>query len=63
MSQDISENNIGKKLQCMRESKSTIFEKDRVQGSISSIQKVQSLKGRWFKVSAVGPVVIPQLIK
>ena len=51
VSQDIRENNIGKMLQCMSESISTAFEKDKVQGSISSIQKVQSLKGRWFKVS------------
>ena len=51
VSQDISENNIGKILQCMSESISPTFEKDKIQGGISSIQKVQSLKGRWFKVS------------
>ena len=51
MSQDISENNIDKMLYCMSESISMTFENDKVQGSIFSIQKVQSLKGRWFKVS------------
>ena len=51
VSQDISENIVGKMLQCMSESISKTFEKDKVQDSISSIQKVQSLKWRWFKVS------------
>ena len=51
VSQDINENNIGKMIHCMSESISTTFEKDKVQGSISSVQKVQSLKGRCFKVS------------
>ena len=47
----ISNNNIGKMLHYMRESMNTTFEKHKVQGSITSLQKVQSLKGRWFKVN------------
>ena len=43
VSQDINENDIGKILYYISESISTTFEKDKVQGSISSIQKVQSL--------------------
>ena len=30
---------------------SNIFEKQRAQASINELQKVQSLKGRWFKVT------------
>ena len=51
VSHDISNNNIGHMLYYMSESMNTTFEKEKVHGSISSLQKVQSLKGRWFKVS------------
>ena len=37
-------------LDYMSESMTTNFEKHKVQGSISSLQKVQSLSGRWFSV-------------
>ena len=43
-------NNIGNMLHYMSESMNTRFEKQKVQGSISSLQKVQSLQGRWFSV-------------
>ena len=51
ISHDISNNNIGHMLHYMSESMNTTFEKNKVQGSISSLQKVQSLKGRWFTVT------------
>ena len=35
----------------MSESMNATFKKQKVQGSISSLQKVQSLKGYWFEVS------------
>ena len=47
----IRNNNIGKMFRYMSESMNTVFEKHKVQGSISSLQKVQLLKGRWFKVN------------
>ena len=52
ISQDISSNNIGHMLHYMSQSMCSSFEKNTTQGSISSLQKVQSLKGRWFKVNA-----------
>ena len=51
ISHDISNNNIGHMLYYMSESMNTTMESNKVQGSISSLQKVQSLKGRWFKVA------------
>ena len=50
VSQDIRNNNVGKMLHYMSESISTSFETQKINGSISSLRKVQSLKGRWFKV-------------
>ena len=35
----------------MSKSMNTTLESNKVQGSISLLQKVQSLKGRWFKVA------------
>ena len=37
-------------LHYMIESMTTNFEKQKVQGSLSSLQKVQSLSERWFSV-------------
>ena len=51
ISHDISNNNIGRMLYYMSESMNTAMVSNKVQGSISSLQKVQSLKGRWFKVA------------
>ena len=50
VSQDIRNKNIGKMLHYMSESMRTSFETQKVHGSITSLQKVQSLQGRWFKV-------------
>ena len=50
ISQDIRNKNIGKMLHYMSESMRTSFETQKVHGSITSLQKVQSLQGRWFKV-------------
>ena len=46
VSNDFRKNNIGNMLHYMSESMTTNFEKQKVQGSISSLQKVQSLEGR-----------------
>ena len=51
MLHDISKNNLGKMMYDMSESISATFKKHKIQGSISSLQKVQLLKGHWFKVS------------
>ena len=51
ISHEISKKNIGKMLYDMSKSMCSTFEKNKVHGSISSLQKVQSLKGRWFKVN------------
>ena len=50
VSQDIRNNNVGKMLHFMSESMSTSFETRKVHGSITKLQKIQSLEGRWFKV-------------
>ena len=50
VSQDIRNKNIGKMLHYMSESMRTSFETQKVHRSITSLQKVQSLQGRWFKV-------------
>ena len=50
VSNDFRKNNVGNMLHYMSESMNATFEKQSVQGSISSLQKVQSLKGRWFSV-------------
>ena len=49
-SQDIRNNNVGKMLHYMSESISTPFETQKINRSISSRQKVQSLEALWFKV-------------
>ena len=51
ISYDIANNNIGNMLYYMSESMKTTFEKNKVKGSITSLQKVQSFKGQWFAVS------------
>jgi len=48
---EITQKNIGNMLHYMSYSMNTSFEKRSVEGSISPLQKVQSLKGRWFKVN------------
>ena len=50
VSNDFRKNNVGNMLHYMSESMNARFEKQRVEGSISSLQKVQSLQGRWFSV-------------
>ena len=50
ISNDFRKNNIGNMLHYMSESMNISFEKQKVQGSISSLPKVQSLQGRWFSV-------------
>ena len=47
----LSNQNIGMMLHYMSRSMNTTFEKHSVDGSISSLQKVKSLQGRWFKVN------------
>lgn len=47
----LSNKNIGMMLHYMSCSMNTLFEKQSVEGSITSLQKVQSLQGRWFKVN------------
>ena len=48
--QNVSNTNVGNLLKHMQDSISNSMEKTRVDGSTTELQKVQSLKGRWFKV-------------
>ena len=48
--QDVSNANVGRLLNHMRDSINSSMERKRVDGSITELQKVQSLKGRWFNV-------------
>ena len=50
ISNNFRKNNVGNMLCYMSESMTINFEKQKVKGSISSLQKVQSLQGRWFSV-------------
>ena len=50
LTQDISNDNVGRLLDHMKKSINHSMEKKRVDGSTTELQKVQSLKGRWFKV-------------
>jgi len=50
ISQDISNTNVGNILNHMQDSISNSMGKNRVDGSTTELQKIQSLKGRWFKV-------------
>ena len=52
ISQNVSNTNVGNLLKHMQDSISNTMEKKRVDGSTTELQKVQSLKGRWFKVKA-----------
>ena len=48
--EDVSNSNVGKLLSHMQESICKTMENKRVEGSTNELQKVQTLKGRWFKV-------------
>ena len=48
--QDVSDVNVGKLLNYIQDSISNSMEMKRVDDSIKELQKVQSSKGRWFKV-------------
>ena len=48
--QNVSNSNVGNLLKHMQDSISSSMEKTRVNGSTTELQKVQSLKGCWFKV-------------
>ena len=50
ISSDFRKNNVGNMLCYMSEAMNINFERQKVKGSISSLQKVQSLQGRWFSV-------------
>ena len=50
LTQDVSNDNVGKLLDHMKNSINNSMETKRVDGSTTELQKVQSLKGRWFKV-------------
>ena len=50
LTQDTSNDNVGRLLNHMTNSITDSMEKKRVDGSTMELQKVQSLKGRWFKV-------------
>ena len=52
ISEDVSNSNVGKMLCHMQDSMRSSMEKKRVEGSTTELQKVQSLKGRWFKVKS-----------
>ena len=48
--QDVSKDNVGKLLCHMRDSIENSMEVKKVNGSTTELRKVQSLKGRWFRV-------------
>ena len=50
--QDVNNANVGRLLNHMSNSISNSMERKRVDGSITELQKVQSLKGRWFNVKS-----------
>ena len=48
--QDVSNAKVGRLLNHMRNSINSSMERKRADGSITKLQKVQSLKGQWFNI-------------